>query len=167
MLKMTLNLLFKAYCIGWLVSCLEDNSFNADVIDKESWYKLFRLLGERFLLPSIKKNGAILSRYFKNAEFLARLSPETDIHSYDQLLISLMEGISNRDIVSLDKQSKYNAICMLETVYSFVNFNWQGSDKPGKTWKTWKIRLFWKLSGKVREKFFFWSNVREKSGKFF
>ena len=43
----------------------------------------------------------------------------------------------------------------------------QGLNKPGKTWKTWKIRLFGKLSGKVREKFFFLKQCQGKVREIF
>eukprot|EP00111_Clytia_hemisphaerica_P010060 TCONS_00029400-protein len=50
--------------------------------------------------------------------------PKNDVEHYDTFLVSFLEGLSNRNISSLDSQLQYQLIMTIEAIYSFCNVKW-------------------------------------------
>ena len=105
-----------------LICRLEDDSL--DNIDEADWSKLFYLLGSKVLFPRIFKQGSQLSKIYKDVGQLIDISPDRDIIHYDPIIVSFLEGLSKRGFSFQNTKTKYYLICIIESIYSFCNFNW-------------------------------------------
>ncbi len=107
-----------------LIISLQDHETNLSHVIDRDWSKLLRLIGERVLFDRLNKTGTILSQIYKDENKLSKLDPDIEIFNHDPLFLSLLEGMSKRDFMFVEKQAKFHYLCIMESALSLVNFNW-------------------------------------------
>ena len=55
---------------------------------------------------------------------LIDISPDRDIIHYAPIIVSFLEGLSKRGFSFQNTKTKFYLICIIESIYSFCNFNW-------------------------------------------
>ena len=69
-------------------------------------------------------DGTTLSRQYTSVDYLKNMDPQTFTNERENILVALLEGISRRIFKDESSYAAHQIVCVTESTYYLVNFNW-------------------------------------------